>query len=391
MNLPSRLIEFAKDADALIGHGLAALAHGGSRPLPADPDDVLVIRLWGLGNLALMAPLFAANTSRRVRLLTLRRNAAFVRRHLPGVGLLSVPDPVSPGFAFVVAEHARRMRNDRPEVVVDCEQFLRLPLALARWATGSHCVGLDTSGQGRGRLLDTRVAYDPVRHVGETFAAVWAAAGLATAPGPGGLLSDPADHASLRRRYGLDDRPLVVLHPGSGDHFPGRRWPAEYFGALLPLLADEGRCQVVVTGIRSERRLTSQVVAAAVSVSPDAVIDLTGKLDVIALVDLLAGAALLVTNDTGPLHLADAMGTRTVGLFGPNTPHRYGPRSPGSISLHADLPCSPCLDDRQMKRSSCSHYSCMTSLSVHDVAMACQIAVDSPASPALPMTHAHAS
>lgn len=99
--------------------------------------------------------------------------------------------------------------------------------------------------------------------------------------------------------------------------------------------------------------------------------DLSGRLEIDALVDLLGGAALLVTNDTGPLHLADALGTATVGLFGPNTPQRYGPRRQGSLALFADLPCSPCLDARTMKRSSCRHYSCMTSLSVRDVAEAC--------------------
>jgi heptosyltransferase-2 len=388
MSLASRLLEFAKDGDALLGRGVAAFGHGGSRTLPDDPSDVLVIRLWGLGNLALMAPLFAANAGRRVRLLTLQRNAAFVRRHLPGVDLLGVPDPVSPAFPFVVADHARSMARDRPDVVVDCEQFLRLPLALARLASSAACVGLDTPGQGRGRLLDAPVAYDPVRHVSETFAAIWAAAGLATAPGPGGLQARPEEHTQLRRRLGLDDRPLVVLHPGSGDHFPGRRWPAERYGALLPLLAEDGRRQLVVTGTRSERRLTARVLSAAALACSEPVLDLTGELDVIALIDLLAGAALLVTNDTGPLHIADALGTRTVGLFGPNTPHRYGPRSRGSLALHADLPCSPCLDDRHMKRSACRHFSCMTSLSVPDVAVACQVAIDQPVQQARTKTHA---
>ena len=105
------------------------------------------------------------------------------------------------------------------------------------------------------------------------------------------------------------------------------------------------------------------------------VTDLCGRLDTRALLALLARADLLVTNDTGPLHLADALGTPAVALYGPNTPHRYGPRLPVSRAVFADLPCSPCLDDRSMKRSSCRRYRCMEALSVAAVARACTAAL----------------
>ncbi|MFT7463092.1 MAG: ADP-heptose:LPS heptosyltransferase [Pseudohongiellaceae bacterium] len=389
MTLASRGIEFAKGVDSLLGRPLAKAAHGGQRPLPSEPSNVLAIRLWGLGNLALLAPQFAASCDIRVRLLTLKQNAPFVRRYFPHVELLNVPAPSSLSFPGVALALARKLRRDPPDVIVDCEQFLRLPLALARWASGAPCVGLDTPGQGRRPLLDSSLAYDPFTHVGQSFASLWDKAGLPSCRTPGGLICSAQEHEELRRRWGLDARPLVVLHPGSGDHFPGRRWPAERFGELLLHLAADGQYQFVLTGNHNETHLAAVARAVALQ-TPHAgdVHDLSGRLSIEALVELLGGAALLVTNDTGPLHIADALGTATVALFGPNTPHRYGPRHAGSVALYAELPCSPCLDARNMKRSSCRHYSCMTALTVSDVSQACKTAMASPSSPPSSGPHA---
>jgi ADP-heptose:LPS heptosyltransferase len=99
-----------------------------------------------------------------------------------------------------------------------------------------------------------------------------------------------------------------VLHPGATDE--RRRWPAACFSALAVELGRHG-CRVAVTGDASERALVADVVAGA---ELDA-LDLAGKLSLRALVGLLAGAEVVVSNDTGPLHVADAVGARTVGIY----------------------------------------------------------------------------
>jgi heptosyltransferase-2 len=177
-----------------------------------------------------------------------------------------------------------------------------------------------------------------------------------------------------------------VLHPGSGDHFPGRRWPPERFGELAARLVEGHGARIVLTGNSAERALVRRVRADG----PPGSLDLSGRLDTGELLALLARADLVVTNDTGPVHLADALGTAAVALYGPNTPHRYGPRGPLSIALYADLPCSPCLDDRTMKRSACRNHVCMQALSVTDVLAACNVRLASPRADPLPSQHAFA-
>jgi ADP-heptose:LPS heptosyltransferase len=105
-----------------------------------------------------------------------------------------------------------------------------------------------------------------------------------------------------------DGRPIVVLHPGATD--PRRRWPAERFAAVASQLRSDGFA-VVVTGVAAERDL-GRIVAER---GGPGVVDAVGLLDLRALMGLLARARVVVSNDTGPLHVANAVGTPTVGIF----------------------------------------------------------------------------
>ncbi|MFB9237057.1 glycosyltransferase family 9 protein [Plantactinospora siamensis] len=116
------------------------------------------------------------------------------------------------------------------------------------------------------------------------------------------------DRAEAERVTGRAGRPRVALHPGATD--ARRRWPPERFAAVADRLVTDGY-DVFVTGSAGERELTSRVVAAA----REPVRDLAGELSLGGLVGFLAGCAALVANDTGPVHVAGAVGTPTVGVF----------------------------------------------------------------------------
>lgn len=103
-------------------------------------------------------------------------------------------------------------------------------------------------------------------------------------------------------------RPLVVLHPGAGD--PRRRWPADRFAAVADALARRG-CQIALVGVAEERPVARAVLE---SMRAEA-LDQCGALSLNGLAGLLARAALVIANDSGPRHLAEALGTPTVGLY----------------------------------------------------------------------------
>lgn len=118
----------------------------------------------------------------------------------------------------------------------------------------------------------------------------------------------PHDRARSLEALPETGRPLVVVHPGASD--PRRRWPAERFAAVADVLAARG-ADVAVVGAAGEHELTAKV-RRHMSHPAD---DLGGRLTIGALVGLLSRARLFVGNDSGPLHLAGAVGTATVGIF----------------------------------------------------------------------------
>jgi ADP-heptose:LPS heptosyltransferase len=129
------------------------------------------------------------------------------------------------------------------------------------------------------------------------------------------VLPVPAEQREAGRRR-LGAGPAVVLHPGATD--PRRHWPVERFAAVAAALARDG-VRIAVVGDPSEARLADRVVAVArAALGPadtDRVRSLAGALDLPGLVEVLAAADVVLANDSGPRHLAQAVGTRTVGIF----------------------------------------------------------------------------
>ncbi|HEX6796577.1 MAG TPA: glycosyltransferase family 9 protein [Ktedonobacterales bacterium] len=159
----------------------------------------------------------------------------------------------------------------------------------------------------------------------------------------------PTDQAASLAAVPANNQPLVVLHPGVTD--PERRWPAERFAAVGDALAAAG-ARVCLTGVEGERSITAAVREAMRS----APLDLTGRLNLRGLTGLLARTAVVVANDTGPLHLARAVGTRTAGIYwhfnfinaGPMTQARHRP----AISWRVQ--CPVCGINRA--GTSCAHH-----------------------------------
>lgn len=130
--------------------------------------------------------------------------------------------------------------------------------------------------------------------------------------------------------------PLVALQLGASREI--RQWPAPAFAALGRALLTRG-CGVVLVGGRGDRPLAAAVAAEI----GDGVVDTCGRTGVAELGALLRRVNVLVTGDTGPMHMAVAVGTPVVGLFfGPASPFDTGPYAPDNVLLHANAPCAPC-------------------------------------------------
>jgi heptosyltransferase-2 len=149
----------------------------------------------------------------------------------------------------------------------------------------------------------------------------------------------------------------VALAPGAVG--PSKRWPPDYYAELARRLAADGK-DVWVIGGPGEKEGAAEIVAA----DPDHIRDFTGT-DLRNAILALAGADLAVSNDSGLLHVAAAIGTPTIGIFGPTSPWHWAPLNPiaGVIETTTELACRPC------HKPDCrlQHHKCMRDIPVERV------------------------
>ncbi|GAB2628640.1 glycosyltransferase family 9 protein [Streptomyces capparidis] len=313
----------------------------------------MVVRLDSAGDVLLAGPAVraVAASGARVTLLCGPQGAA-AGHLLPGVAEVLVWDAPWVGFEppplreadvwdLVGTLAARRFRH---ALVLASHHQSPLPAALLLRLAGVGRIAADSEHY-PGSLLDLRHRRRPGRHEAEAALDLAVAAGFALPPGDDGGLAvlPPPDVRPL-----TGDEPYVVVHPGA--QVPARApGPARAASAVRALAAAGHR--VVVTGGPGERALTARVAGGHA-------VDLGGRTDLAALSGVLARASAVVAGNTGPAHLAAAVGTPVVCLFAPVVPaERWRPHGvPHALLGRQDAPCAgsgarvcpvpghPCLD-----------------------------------------------
>ncbi len=283
------------------------------RPAPLD-GHVLVARLDSLGDILLAGPAVAAVAEQADTVTMLvgpGRTAA--ARLLPGVDAVLefeagwvVPDP-APVQANEVTDLVDRVRAREVDAALILTSFHQspLPLALLLRLAGVGWVGA-ISEDYPGSLLDLRHRIEADLPESERALSLARAAGF-PARGPARLaVRGPLPDLSAVTGPG----PYLVFHPGADA--PARRPTAEHSRVLVEALAQAGH-RVLVTGAPAERTLTALVAGASAQ-------DLGGRLRLAELAAVLAGAQVVIAPNTGPAHLAAAVGTPVVSLFAPVVP-----------------------------------------------------------------------
>ncbi len=169
------------------------------------------------------------------------------------------------------------------------------------------------------------------------------------------LRVEPADALAWRRAKGLGDGRVVALAPGAVG--PSKRW--SYFGEAARALAGRG-IDVWVLGGPGETKLAAEIVA----MGGPKVRDLTSN-DLRNAILALACSELCISNDSGLLHVAAAIGARSIGIFGPTSPYHWAPLNPieAAVETRTDVPCRPC----HKPECRMQHHRCMRDIAASDV------------------------
>jgi lipopolysaccharide heptosyltransferase II len=343
--------------------------------------NVLAVRLDALGDVLMTTPALAAlkqsRTDRRVTLLTSSAGDAIapLLPMLDGALVHDVPwMKATPPRPDGSAERAlvERLRQARFDAAVIFTVFSQSPLPAALLCVLADIpLRLAHARENPYQLL-THWVPEPepqqfVRHEAQRQLDLVAAVGCVPTDPRLAVRVRPRVRRQMRERLatlGLRlDEPWIAVHPGASA--PSRRYPPELFAAAVRMLVDELGYQVVFTGSASEHVLVEQIRAAAGVAS----FSLAGETTLEELAAVLAEAPLLISNNTGPVHLAAAVGTPVVDLYALTNPQHAPWQVPHELLFH-EVPCRNCY------KSVCpeGHHDCLRGVTPETVvAAACRL------------------
>jgi ADP-heptose:LPS heptosyltransferase len=372
MNLP--LVRFV---DRYIGVPLCRFLAWGLRVWPAaaepgDPKRILIMRGVGVGNLVLMLPTLKALRERypaaRIDFITLESNRGFLERlgYFSRIWYLS--DTSVPGFCGTFALTLPQLLANQYDLFIDFEQFARTSAIVGLLLRIPRRIGFVIRGHGRESAFTDAVSFHRDLHMMDGFYTLLEPLGM---PQVTDLVPVPVP-TTIKEQLGVDralaeaaiqpGERIAIVHPGTGENFTLRRWDPQRFAGVADYLAGRG-FRIVLTGVRAE----ADIVARVKQHMREPAFNAVGRFSLGELLALLSRAALVISNDTGPIHLASGQGAPVIGLYGPNTPALYGARGANATAFYLGLPCSPCMTNVNEKASECQNNICMQLMTVDQV------------------------
>lgn len=249
----------------------------------------------------------------------------------------------------------RELRQRKFDLVIDLQGLFRS--GWLSWKTGAPVrVGFANAREFGWMFYTHRVRVGtPEQHATERYLAVLEALGLPRGPVEYVFPTSGVDRDHVEQ-FVPRGRRYAVLIPGT--NWATKRWPTEHFAGLIRPLYERHGLTTVLAGSPNEVELCERVYKEAVQGNRDVralppVVNMAGKTTLRQMVALLRGADLVVANDSGPMHIAAALGRPLVTMYGPTNPIRTGPFGREETVVRLDIPCSPCYS------RTCTHQSCL--------------------------------
>jgi lipopolysaccharide heptosyltransferase I len=247
----------------------------------------------------------------------------------------------NPSAAVGLFRFARELRAKQFDLVIDLQGLFRSGW-LASQTRAPVRIGFSNAREFAPIFYTHKVRIeDAERHAVERYLAVAEALGCGRDPVEFRFATSDEIRASVSEMLG-GDAPYSVLLPGT--NWATKRWPVAHFAATVTPLQQQFGLRTIVAGSEEDRALAAQIPGA---------LDLCGQTNLRQLVALLERAAVVIANDSGPMHIAAALGRPLVTPYGPTSPIRTGPYRRDDTVIRLDIPCSPCFSRR------CSHQSCL--------------------------------
>lgn len=340
----------------------------------AEINKILVVQLWGIGETILTLP--AIETLRKkfpeaaisVLATSRNRNVFFNNKNVNKAIILKL-NPLS--ILNFILKNIKEY-----DLAVDMEEYLNISAIISFFA-GKNVVGY--SHGARARLYNIKVKYNDQQHAVQTFLDLVRALGADYDAAKLPKLNFSKNDKNVVDKLLEDGKIkgndfLVCVAPGAAESAKARMWPFDRYAELCNEIISRYKAKIIFVGDRNEIELVSSIQKKMDN--KNNAINLAGRITLNQLFYLISRCNLFAGNDAGPMHVAAAQGVKTIGLFGPNLPVRFGPYGKGNIGLYKGDNCefSPCINvhlgqvpDCLYPKNSNDYQKCMKNISVNDV------------------------
>lgn len=333
---------------------------------------ILIVQLWGIGETILTLPALEALRKKfpaaEINILVTSRNKDVYYGNKNASNVV----PISLNPFSVMGFLIKNIK--KYDLAIDMEEYLNISAIISFFA-GRKTIGY--SHGPRAKLYTDKVRYNDRQHAVQTFLDLAREAGIDYDIGKLPRLSFSSSDRNyvdrLLKNNGIKSKDFVVcVAPGAAESAKARMWPHERYAEFCDELAERHGAKIIFVGAFNEAELIGNIQKKM----ENKAISAAGKVSLTQLFCLVSKCSLFVGNDAGPMHVAAAQGVKTIGLFGPNLPIRFGPYGKGNIGFYKGYNCqfSPCINVHKGQIPDClypkmsnDYQKCMKNISVNDV------------------------
>lgn len=347
------------------------------RRIPSYPRKILVIKFWGMGSTIMAGYLLRAlkreYPKSELTYLTLETNREIA-------SLIGAADKIETldlskgmvGIFINIIKMLISIFSNKYDIVLDLEYLTRFTALVTLVSRAPVKAGFYARGFWRGNFHNRKAPFNPYWHTRDNFLNLAKVGGLELSGEPFYRINLPGEARikvnMLLKENGINNE-YIIINPNAGVTSLERRWHPEKFISLINKIIADLKVHCVLIGSKDEIDICNYIAERA---QKEKTINLAGKTDIPMLAALLEGAKVVVSNDSGPLHLATHVGAKVVGLYGPETPVLWGPITPNrddSVVFFLNLDCSPCINIHNMKTVNClkNMAECLEGITVEDV------------------------
>jgi heptosyltransferase-1 len=326
------------------------------RPYERDPERILILKPSSLGDIIHSLPTLAAIRERFPKAFI----GWLVKQEWAGIldGHPCLDELLSFSFKLnSIGPMVRKIRKHRFDLILDLQGLLRT--GLLGYLSGTAVrIGFEDGREFSPLFYTHRVKADKNNlHAVDRYLLIARELGAKSDQKRFDIFLTEQDQARVQKmvRLACGDRPILAIHTSARQEI--KRWPPEKFAQLADKINQAGWGVPVFTGAKNDVQDISMIRERMKTGS----VDLAGQTSLKELAVLLKMSRVLITNDSGPMHLAAAVGTPVVAIFGPTDPRKIGPYGKGHVVLQHTGECSACRTGRK------GTHSCLEAISVEEV------------------------